>query len=181
MLTTTLPPPPSPHFPLTSRSNCMGRLMLSTYALTITRIPIKLLHHLPFGIQQSMLNMIIHQRILATAPCILIVYDNSRRILDRYTDIIAIEQYNSAPVRVFNYNHRGYALVQTKEFNNLILTRVSPRGGGGGGTDSLSLGTNCETTAPPFWPLTAPVLLPPNLQPPIFMEAQGQPLEINIE
>ena len=25
--------------------------------------------------------------------------------------------------------------------------------GGGGGTDSLSLGTNCETTAPPFWPL----------------------------
>ena len=34
--------------------------------------------------------------------------------------------------------------------------------GGGGGTDSLSLGTNCETTAPPpFWPLTAPVLQPP--------------------
>ena len=55
-------------------------------------------------------------------------------------------------------------------------------GEGGGGTDSLSLGTNCETAPPlPFWPLTAPVLHPPNLQPPLFMEAEGQPLEINIE
>ena len=54
-------------------------------------------------------------------------------------------------------------------------------GPGGGGTDSLSLGTNCETTAPPFWLLTTPVLQPPNLQPALFMEAKGQPLEINIE
>ena len=52
---------------------------------------------------------------------------------------------------------------------------------GGGGTDSLSLSTNCETTAPLFGQRTASVLLPPILQPPLFMGAQGQPLEINIE
>ena len=34
----------------------------------------------------------------------------------------------------------------------------SPWGGGGGGTDSLSLGTNCETTAPLFGHRQPPVL-----------------------
>ena len=53
--------------------------------------------------------------------------------------------------------------------------------GGGGGTDSLSLGvgTNCESTPIIFG--QAPVLLPPNLQPPLFMDAQEQLLEINSE
>ena len=42
---------------------------------------------------------------------------------------------------------------------------------GGGGTDSLSLGTNCETTAP-FLDKGQPLVLPsPNLQPPLFMDA----------
>ena len=50
-----------------------------------------------------------------------------------------------------------------------------------GGTDSLSLSTNCETTAPLFGQRTSPVLLPPNLQPPLYMGAQGQPLDINHE
>ena len=57
-------------------------------------------------------------------------------------------------------------------------------GGGGGGTDSLSLRTNYETTAPPppfFGQRTAPVLLPPNLQPPLFMDNQAQPLEISVK
>ena len=49
------------------------------------------------------------------------------------------------------------------------------------GTDSLSLGTNCETTAPIFGQRTAPVFIPLDLQPPLFMDAQGQLLEINIE
>ena len=52
---------------------------------------------------------------------------------------------------------------------------------GEGGTDSLSLSTNCETTAPRFGQSTAPVLLPPNLQPPLFMDNQAQPLEISIK
>ena len=46
---------------------------------------------------------------------------------------------------------------------------VSVPGRVGGGTDSLT----------PFF--GAPVLLPPNLKPPLFMDAQGQLLEINIE
>ena len=46
-----------------------------------------------------------------------------------------------------------------------------PRGGGGGGvTDSLSLGTNCKTTAP-FFNNGQPLVLPiPNLQPLLFMD-----------
>ena len=56
-----------------------------------------------------------------------------------------------------------------------------PGGGGGRGTDSLSLSTNCETTAPLFGQRTAPVLLPPNLQPPLFMDNQAQPLEISVK
>ena len=59
------------------------------------------------------------------------------------------------------------------------LTPYPGGGGGGGGTDSFSLGANYETTAPLFGQRTAPVLLPPNLQLPIFTDAQGQPLEIN--
>ena len=43
--------------------------------------------------------------------------------------------------------------------------------GGGGGTDSLRLGTNCETTAPLF----------DKGQPPLCMDAQEQPLEISIK
>ena len=47
---------------------------------------------------------------------------------------------------------------------------------GGGGTDSLSLGTHLETTAP-FLGNGQPLVLPsPDLQPPLFKEAQGQPL-----
>ena len=49
---------------------------------------------------------------------------------------------------------------------------------GWGGTDSLSLGTDFETTFP-FFGHGQPLVLPsPNLQPPLFMEAQGQPLQI---
>ena len=54
-------------------------------------------------------------------------------------------------------------------------------GGGGGGTDSLSMGTNCKTTAALFGQRTVPVLLPPNLQPPLFMETQAQLIETNTE
>ena len=54
-------------------------------------------------------------------------------------------------------------------------------GRGGGGTDSLSLRTNCETTAPLFGQGTAPVLLPPNLHPPLFMDNQAQSLEISVK
>ena len=61
-----------------------------------------------------------------------------------------------------------------------LLARFKSRGGGGG-TDSLSLSTNCETTAPLFEQRTAPVLLPPNLQPPLFMDNQAQPLEISVK
>ena len=51
--------------------------------------------------------------------------------------------------------------------------------GGGGGTDSLRLGTNCETTAPPLFDKGQPmVLLSPNLQPPLLKGTQEQPLEI---
>ena len=50
--------------------------------------------------------------------------------------------------------------------------------GGGGGTDSLSLGTDLETTAPLYGHGQALVLSSPILQPPLFMETQGQPLEI---
>ena len=70
-----------------------------------------------------------------------------------------------------------FHLYQYKHFSIPYLLTPPP----GGGTDSLSLGTNCETTAPLFGQRTAPVLLPPNLQPPLFMGAQGQPLEINSE
>ena len=62
-----------------------------------------------------------------------------------------------------------------------ILGETRLPGGGGGGTDSLSLSTNCETTAPLFGQRTAPVLLPPNLQPPLFMDNQAQPLEIRVK
>ena len=52
-------------------------------------------------------------------------------------------------------------------------------GGGGEGTDSLSLGTHLETTAPPplFGHGQAMVLQSPNLLL-LFMGAQGQPLQI---
>ena len=50
-------------------------------------------------------------------------------------------------------------------------------GWGGGGTDSLSLGTNCETTAPLFGQRAAPILLPPHLTPPLLIDAQEQPME----
>ena len=57
-------------------------------------------------------------------------------------------------------------------------------GGGGGGTDSFSLGTDLETTAPPplfLFGRGQPLVLPsPNLQPLLFTEAQGQPLQIVI-
>ena len=49
-------------------------------------------------------------------------------------------------------------------------------GGGGGATDSLTLSAN-----PLFGQRTAHVLLPPNLQPPLFMDNQAQPLEISIK
>ena len=50
-----------------------------------------------------------------------------------------------------------------------------------GGTDSLSLGTNCSYS-PPFLDKRQPlVLLPPNSQPPLFMDAQGQPSTLNDE
>ena len=45
----------------------------------------------------------------------------------------------------------------------------------------MRLGTNCKTTAPLFGQRTAPVLLSPNLQLPLFMDTQEQPLEISIK
>ena len=51
-------------------------------------------------------------------------------------------------------------------------------GVGRGGTDSLSLGTHLETTTPLFGHGQPLVLPSPNLQPPLFMETQGQPLQI---
>ena len=79
---------------------------------------------------------------------------------------------------------------QTREFWSLVSTidgsihyLQDPGGGGGGG--ALTLWAWVPTAKlqppPPFWPLTAPVLQLPNLQPHLFMEGQGQPLEINIE
>ena len=47
---------------------------------------------------------------------------------------------------------------------------LTPRGGGS--TDALSLGTDYETTAPP------PLLAISKFTAPLFMEAQGQPLQI---
>ena len=61
------------------------------------------------------------------------------------------------------------------------MGHVGVTGPGGGGTDSLSLSTNCETTAPLFGQRTAPVLLPSNLQPPLFKDNTSQPLEISIK
>ena len=58
-----------------------------------------------------------------------------------------------------------------------MIYLMSPRGG----TDSFSLATNLETTAPPplrFWSRTAPGFASTDLHPPLFMEAQGQPLQI---
>ena len=52
-------------------------------------------------------------------------------------------------------------------------------GGGGGGTDSLRLGTNCESDSPPppLFDKGQPLeLLSSNLQPPLFMDTQEQPL-----
>ena len=49
---------------------------------------------------------------------------------------------------------------------------------GGGDTDSLSLGTDLETTAPLFGQGQPLVVPSPNVQPPFFTEAQGQPLQI---
>ena len=58
-------------------------------------------------------------------------------------------------------------------------TISGPRGGGGG-TDFLNLGTDLETTVPLFGHGQPLVLPSPNLQPPLFVEAQGQPLQIVI-
>ena len=49
----------------------------------------------------------------------------------------------------------------------------------GGATHSFGVGTNCETTAPTFWQRQLLDFQCQNLQPPIFIEAQGQPLQIN--
>ena len=53
---------------------------------------------------------------------------------------------------------------------------------GGGGTDSLSWGTDLETTAPP--PLFGhgqPLVLPSsNLQPPLFIKANDSPLKLSL-
>ena len=54
-------------------------------------------------------------------------------------------------------------------------------GPGGGGTDSLSLGTNCETAAPLFDKIQPLVLPSRNLQLPLFIDTQEQPLEISIK
>ena len=59
--------------------------------------------------------------------------------------------------------------------------RTDTQGGGGGGTDSISLSTNCETTAPLFGQRTVPALLPPNLLPPLFMDNQAQSLENSVK
>ena len=54
--------------------------------------------------------------------------------------------------------------------------------GGRGGTESLSLGTNCETTAPPpFWTKDSPCFATDTFTAPPFMDTNGQPIEINIE
>ena len=75
-------------------------------------------------------------------------------------------------------------------FRNSIPTRPgkdvqSPGGGGGGGHGGhwlFELKYQLRNYSPPlFGQRTAPVLLPPNLQPPLFMGAQGQTLEINHE
>ena len=51
---------------------------------------------------------------------------------------------------------------------------------GGGGTDSLRLGT--AKLQPPFFGQGQPLVLPsPNLQPPFFMDTYEQPLEISIK
>ena len=63
---------------------------------------------------------------------------------------------------------------------------LSP-GMGRGGHWLFELGYQLPNYSPPppphtlFGQRTAPVLLPPNLQPPVFMGVQGQPLEINIK
>ena len=72
-------------------------------------------------------------------------------------------------------------LIVSRYSTRRFLVALSQTPGGGGGTDSLSLSTNCETTAPLFGQRTAPVLLPPNLQPPLFMDNQAQPLEISVK
>ena len=51
--------------------------------------------------------------------------------------------------------------------------------GGGGGTDSLSLGTNCETTVPPFWTKDSPYFATSTFTAPSFHGCQ--PPEINTE
>ena len=70
-------------------------------------------------------------------------------------------------------------LQSQNDISEYIRRNSTAPGGGGGDTDSLSLSTNCETTAPIFGQRTAPVLLPPNLQPPLFMVNEAQPLEIS--
>ena len=64
-----------------------------------------------------------------------------------------------------------------KYFWDITMLSTCPPGGGGW----LSLGINCETTAPFFDKGQPLVLQSPNLQPPIFMDTQEQPLEINVK
>ena len=63
----------------------------------------------------------------------------------------------------------------------LRMMYMAPGGGGGGDTDSLSLGTNCETTAPLFGQMTAPGFAISKFTAPLFMDASEQPLEISIK
>ena len=58
-----------------------------------------------------------------------------------------------------------------------INERESPTHGGA--THSLGVGTNCKTTAPHFGKRHLLDFQSPNLQPPLFIEAQAQPLQIN--
>ena len=52
-------------------------------------------------------------------------------------------------------------------------------GRGGGGQRLFELEYQLRNYSPPFW--TALDLLPPNLQPPLFMDNQAQPLEISVK
>ena len=57
-----------------------------------------------------------------------------------------------------------------------------PRGGGGGG-EALTLCVWVPTAKkqPPFFDKQQPLVLSPNLEPPLFMDTQEQPLEISVK
>ena len=86
----------------------------------------------------------------------------------------------AVPLNVLGVN--GVFLIWAGDIYVPVITRGRADGPGGGGHGLFEFGYQLRNYSPPFFDKGQPLVLPsPNLQPPLFIDTQEQPLEISIK